>query len=99
MGAIVDGWHRDTRRCWNRIGQYFHRLLCTGFQCAYQVVDFRCQIEIGQVTIHDGDYIFGDIDGVLVIPKEIAKRSCKRGIREGIKRKKDFVKLLKKEYQ
>ncbi|MFQ8981298.1 MAG: hypothetical protein ACLR6I_12870 [Waltera sp.] len=35
------------------------------------VCDFRCTIEIGQVTIHDGDLIFGDIDGVLVIPKEI----------------------------
>ena len=38
-----------------------------------QVVDFRCQIEIGQVTIHDGDYIFGDVDGVIIIPKEIAQ--------------------------
>ena len=38
-----------------------------------QVVQFRCPIEIGQVTIHDGDIIFGDIDGVLVIPKEIAE--------------------------
>jgi len=35
------------------------------------VCDYRCTIEIGQVTIHDGDLVFGDIDGVLIIPKEI----------------------------
>ena len=35
------------------------------------VFDYRCTIEIGQVTIHDGDLVFGDIDGVLIIPKEI----------------------------
>ena len=32
---------------------------------------YRCPIEIGQVTIHDGDLVFGDIDGVLIIPKEV----------------------------
>ena len=33
--------------------------------------EYRCPIEIGQVTIHDGDLVFGDIDGVLIIPKEV----------------------------
>ena len=32
---------------------------------------YRCPIEIGQVIIHDGDLVFGDIDGVLIIPKEV----------------------------
>ena len=27
--------------------------------------------KIGQVTIHDGDLVFGDIDGVLIIPAEV----------------------------
>lgn len=35
------------------------------------VCDYRCTIEIGQVTIHDGDLVFEDIDGVLIIPREI----------------------------
>ena len=52
-----------------------------------QVVDFRCQIEIGQVTIHDGDYIFGDIDGVLVIPKEIAKEVVNEALEKASKEK------------
>ena len=36
------------------------------------VFKWRCPIEIGQVTIHNGDIVFGDIDGVLIIPKEVA---------------------------
>ena len=36
------------------------------------MVDFRCDIEIGLVRIHDGDLIFGDVDGVLVIPRDVA---------------------------
>ena len=36
------------------------------------VFDYRCDIEIGQVTVHDGDVVFGDVDGVLIIPKQIA---------------------------
>lgn len=35
------------------------------------VFQYRCPIEIGQVIIHDGDLVFGDIDGVLIIPKEV----------------------------
>lgn len=52
-----------------------------------QVVDFRCQIEIGQVTIHDGDYIFGDIDGVLVIPREIAREVVDEALEKASKEK------------
>jgi regulator of RNase E activity RraA len=33
-------------------------------------VDYRCRIEIGGVTILPGDLIFGDMDGVLVIPRQ-----------------------------
>ena len=36
------------------------------------MVQYRCPIEIGQVTIHDGDLVFGDVDGVLIIPQEIS---------------------------
>lgn len=60
------------RRCFHRIFLYSaaqpgHRILLYG----PMYVISGCTIEIGQVTIHDGDLIFGDIDGVLVIPKEI----------------------------
>ena len=71
-GAVVNGWHRDTPQV---LEQNFP-VFCT--QCWAQdssvrtyVCDYRCTIEIGQVTIHDGDLVFGDIDGVLIIPAEV----------------------------
>lgn len=72
-GAVLDGCSRDTPQV---LGQNFP-VFCTG--CWAQdssirtcVCDFRCTIEIGQVTIHDGDLVFGDVDGVLIIPRQIA---------------------------
>ncbi|MGC1686561.1 MAG: hypothetical protein WA734_13135, partial [Candidatus Acidiferrales bacterium] len=37
----------------------------------YKVVDFRVPIEIGSVRVRPGDILFGDIDGVLVVPAEV----------------------------
>jgi regulator of RNase E activity RraA len=36
----------------------------------YKVYDFRVPIEMGGVRIRPGDILFGDIDGVLVVPVE-----------------------------
>ena len=75
VGAVLDGYSRDTPQV---LGQNFP-VFCSG--CWAQdssirsyVRDMRCPIEIGQVTIHDGDIVFGDIDGVLIIPREIAEQ-------------------------
>ncbi|MGH7944927.1 MAG: RraA family protein [Opitutaceae bacterium] len=71
-GAVVNGWSRDT-----------NGILALGFPCFSfgryaqdqrprgKVIDFRCRIQIGAVEIRPGDLIFGDLDGVVVIPKEI----------------------------
>lgn len=74
VGAVLNGCTRDTPQV---LEQNFP-VFCTG--CWAQdssvrtyVCDYRCTIEIGQVTIHDGDLIFGDVDGVLVVPKEIVE--------------------------
>jgi len=70
-GAVVDGWSRDTRG-----------ILALGFPCFShgryaqdqrprgKVVDFRCRIEIDRVEIQPGDILFGDLDGVVVIPRD-----------------------------
>jgi regulator of RNase E activity RraA len=36
-----------------------------------EVVDFRVPIAIGQVRIAPGDIVFGDVDGVVIIPRDI----------------------------
>lgn len=37
------------------------------------MADFRCTIRFGEVIVRPGDIIFGDLDGVCVIPQEIAQ--------------------------
>jgi regulator of RNase E activity RraA len=71
-GAILDGYIRDTRKvldlcyptfCFGSYGQD------SAPRC--KVNDFRVPIEIGGVSIRPGDILFGDIDGVVVIPAEM----------------------------
>jgi hypothetical protein len=50
------------------------------------VVDFRCPVRIGRVDIRPGDTIFGDLDGVVVIPREI-EAEFRGGVGEGPWRK------------
>lgn len=71
-GAVVDGWSRDTR------GILAMNFPCFSFGRFAQdqrprgkVIDFRCRIRIGDVEIRPGDVIFGDLEGVVVIPREI----------------------------
>ena len=43
-----------------------------------KVVDYRVPIEIEGVAIRPGDIIFGDRDGVLVIPVEAAEEAISK---------------------
>lgn len=68
-GAVLDGYSRDTRGILAMdfptfsYGPYAQDQGARG-----KVVDWRVPVEIGQVRIEPGDIVFGDIDGVLVIP-------------------------------
>lgn len=70
-GAVLNGYVRDTRAILAlnyptfSFGSY-------GQDSAprYKVYDFRVPIEIGSVSIRPGDILFGDIDGVLVVPSD-----------------------------
>lgn len=80
-GAVVNGWHRDTPQVLEQNWPVFScGCYAQDSSVRTQVVDFRCPIEIGQVTIHDGDLIFGDVDGVLVIPKQVADEVLEKSI-------------------
>lgn len=81
VGAVLDGYTRDTPQV---IGQNFP-VFCSGTwaqdsSIRTYVFQWRCPIEIGQVTIHNGDIVFGDIDGVLIIPKDIAQEVVERAL-------------------
>lgn len=87
-GAVVDGWHRDTPKVLEQNWPVFSwGCYAQDSSVRTQVVDYRCTIEVGQVTVHDGDYIFGDMDGVLVIPKEIAAEVVEEALEKASKEK------------
>ena len=74
-GAVIDGYHRDTPRVLEQDWPVFSRgSFAQDAGVRSSVVNFRCMVEVDGVLIEPGDLIFGDIDGVLVIPKQIEER-------------------------
>lgn len=68
-GAVIDGYHRDTPQVLQQDFPAFSRGAYAQDSAArMQVTEFRCPIEIGQVSIQPGDLVFGDQDGVLIVP-------------------------------
>jgi regulator of RNase E activity RraA len=71
-GAIIDGFHRDTPRVLEQHWPVFSRgRFAQDAGIRSKVVDFRCPIEICSVQILPGDLVFGDLDGVVVIPRNV----------------------------
>lgn len=72
VGAVLAGYARDT----NGILAMNFPVFCYGSYAKDQrgrgrVVDFRIPLEVNGVTIRPGDIVFGDIDGVVILPKEM----------------------------
>ena len=74
-GAVLDGYSRDTLGILKlnfptfSYGTYAQDQAPRG-----KVIDFRVPIKIDNVAITPGDVVFGDIDGVCIIPQEIDKK-------------------------
>lgn len=71
-GAVVYGYTRDTKGILDldfptfSIGTYAQDQGVRG-----RVIDYRCKIEFDNgVSVCDGDVVFGDRDGVLIIPSD-----------------------------
>ena len=80
-GAIIDGYTRDVRLI-QKIG---FPVFSTGMYPVDSagrgmVIDYNCTINCGGVIVHPGDIIFGDFDGVIVIPKEAAQDVIERAV-------------------
>jgi 4-hydroxy-4-methyl-2-oxoglutarate aldolase len=69
-GAVIDGYHRDTPRVLEQDWPVFSRgAWAQDAGARSSVVDFRCEVEIGGVRMRPGDLVFGDIDGVVIVPR------------------------------
>jgi regulator of RNase E activity RraA len=72
-GAVLDGYHRDTAEILDLNFPAFSMGAFAQDQGPRgKVVDYRVPIEMEGVAIRPGDIVFGDRDGVLVIPQEAA---------------------------
>ncbi|HEY1788020.1 MAG TPA: RraA family protein [Verrucomicrobiae bacterium] len=81
VGAVINGFHRDTPKVLEQNWPVFSRArFAQDSAVRTQVVDFRSPIEIGQVTIQPGDLIFGDLDGVVIVPKEVEGEVIERAL-------------------
>jgi regulator of RNase E activity RraA len=71
-GAVVDGYSRDTRGIL-RLGfpTFSHGTYAQDQRVRGRVIDFRCPIQFANgVLVNPGDIVFGDVDGVVIIPRE-----------------------------
>jgi regulator of RNase E activity RraA len=72
-GAVLNGYHRDTQE----IIELMFPVFSWGSYAQDQkgrgkVIDYRCVLEFQNgVVVNPGDIVFGDIDGVVIIPKDI----------------------------
>src|SRR5262245_35342292 len=81
LGAVINGYHRDTPKVLEQQWPVFSRgRFAQDSAVRTQVVDFRCPIEIGAVHVEPGDLVFGDLDGVLVIPRKVETEVIPRAL-------------------
>lgn len=82
-GAVVNGYHRDTPQVLSQDWPVFSRgRFAQDSGVRTKVIDYRCPIEVGPVAVQPGDLVFGDLDGVVVIPRaheaEVIERALEK---------------------
>jgi regulator of RNase E activity RraA len=81
VGAVLDGFSRDTAGIL-RLG--FPTFSYGGYAQDQgprgKVIDFRVPLEIGAVRLAPGDILFGDRDGVCVIPRQAEEEAFRRAL-------------------
>lgn len=72
-GAVIAGGIRDTKQILDQNFPVFYKYRTSnGSLGRCMITHYQVPVRIGKVTVRPGDIIFGDIDGVLCIPREIA---------------------------
>ncbi len=81
VGAVIDGFHRDTPKVLEQNWPVFSRgRFAQDSAVRTQVVDFRCPVEVGQVSVQPGDLVFGDLDGVIIVPQKVEADVIERAL-------------------
>jgi 4-hydroxy-4-methyl-2-oxoglutarate aldolase len=71
-GAVVDGGLRDTRFVLKMGFPVFCRFRCAASSIGrWEIREWMVPIKIGHTFIHPGDFVFGDVDGVVIVPQDL----------------------------
>src|SRR6266567_1253196 len=75
-GAVIDGLVRDVKK----IEELGFPVLAAGIKPVDSmgrgiVTAYNVPIECGEVEVHPADFVFGDRDGVVVVPREMVKQT------------------------
>ncbi|OYW23322.1 MULTISPECIES: RraA family protein [unclassified Sphingomonas] len=88
--ACIDGGIRDIHQIMEKDFPVFYRYRSpNGSLGRCQISDYQIPILIGDVVIKPGDVVLGDIDGVVVVPRDIAEAVLLRA--EAMKKGEDEI--------
>ena len=89
-GAVIAGGLRDTPQILEigfPVFRRFHSPLTAVYR--YDITDFDVPLRIGGVAIAPGDFILGDVDGILVLPAAVVDEVLDQS--ESIREREDIV--------
>jgi 4-hydroxy-4-methyl-2-oxoglutarate aldolase len=80
-GCVIDGHTRDALR----IVEMGFPVFCTGFRPVDSssrsiVIDYGIPVACGGVRVRPGDIVFGDFDGIVVVPRELLAETVERAL-------------------
>jgi regulator of RNase E activity RraA len=80
-GAVIDGLTRDAARV---VAMDFP-VFAAGFSPLDSKGRLECvshgePVRLGDCVVHPGDWVFGDVDGVVVAPQELAAQALRRAL-------------------
>lgn len=107
VGAVVDGYSRDTLGILQLAFPTFsHGSYAQDQGPRGKVVDYRVPIEVESARVEPGDIVFGDLDGVCVVPRRAERdvfagalekargeKQVKRALEEGMTAREAFEKF------
>lgn len=80
-GVVLDGLIRDSEKLIDMDFPVF----CKGYnpldsKGREYVIAYDCPVEVGGVLIHPGDVVFGDRDGIVIIPSAVFSQTLDRAL-------------------
>jgi regulator of RNase E activity RraA len=91
-GAVINGYHRDTPKVLEQRWPVFSRgRYAQDSSVRTAVANFRCPIDIEGTWVEPNDLVFGDLDGVVIVPHaletEVITRALEKARGEKLVRK------------